>query len=296
MDRKGVVQTLKLPSAPYESPRFSPDGKRIVVGTDNGADAIVWIHDLAGASSPRRLTLDGRNRFPIWSADGQWIAFQSDREGDLGIFRQRADGSGTPERLTRAEQGELHVPNSWSPDGQRFLFSVAKGATFSLWTYSFSDRKAAPFGAVQSAVLPNAAFSPDGRWVAYESSDRTETRGRAVFVQPFPSTGERRHVAAGGMPLWSRDGQQLFFSEMTLATDLSVVSVTMRPNLTFGNPTHVPRIGRAAARGGPAAPRNWDIAADDYRQVGVVDPEETRPQIRVVINWFDELKARVPAK
>src|SRR5438128_2389339 len=105
------------------------------LGTDDGKEAIVWIHDLAGTSPTRRLTLEGRNRFPIWSADGQRVAFQSDREGDLGIFWQRADGSGTPERLTRPEQGESHVPNSWSPDGQRFLFSVAKGATFSLWTF-----------------------------------------------------------------------------------------------------------------------------------------------------------------
>ena len=81
IDRKGGVEALKLPSGPYEHPRVSPDGKRIAFGTDDGKEANVWIYDLSGATAMRRLTFGGRNRFPIWSADGQRVAFQSDREG-----------------------------------------------------------------------------------------------------------------------------------------------------------------------------------------------------------------------
>jgi serine/threonine-protein kinase len=289
-DRKGMVQTLKLPARPYESPRFSPDGRRVAVGTDDDKEAVVWIHELAGTSSPRRLTLGGRNRFPIWTADGERVAFQSDREGDLGIFWQRADGTGTPERLTRPQQGESHVPLSWSPDGERFLFSVSKGANFSLWTFSLMDRKAAPFGAVESSLLPNAVFSPDGRWVAYES--RTGF-SRGVFLQPFPSTGERYQISSGGFPIWSSDGKEIFFAEPA-STGLTVVSITTRPSPTFGNPTHVPRAGFFAARSENL--RNFDIAPDDNRQIGVVDAGETQPQIRVVLNWFEELRQRVRTK
>ena len=117
-----------------------------------------------------------------------------------------------------------------------------------------------------------------------------------MFVQPFPGTGEKHQIAVGGLPFWSRDGKQLFFGQSTSGTELSVVSITTRPNLAFGNPTRVPRIGSMATRGGTNSPRNWDIAADDNRQIGVVDPEETQPQIQVVLNWLEELKQRVPTR
>ena len=102
VDRKGMVDVLKLPPGTYDHPRASPDGKRIAFATDDGKDAAIWTYDLSGATSMRRLRFGGRNRFPIWSADGAQIAFQSDRDGDLGIFWQPADGAGTAERLTKA--------------------------------------------------------------------------------------------------------------------------------------------------------------------------------------------------
>src|SRR6516165_8233492 len=79
----------------------------------------------------------GSNRFPIWSADSQRVAFQSDREGDRGIFWQRSDGSGTAERLTKPEAGANHFPEAWSPKGDSFLFYVQdKNNQNSLWTFS----------------------------------------------------------------------------------------------------------------------------------------------------------------
>jgi len=167
IDRNGDAEPLKLPAGTYESPRVSPDGRHVAYATDDGKDAIVWIYELSGTSVPRRLTFGGRNRFPIWSADGQRIAFQSDRDGDLGIFWQRADGTGTAERLTKPDQGTAHVPEAWSPTGERFSFSLIKESDVSLWMFSLPDKKAAPFGEVRSADLLNSAFSPDGRWVAY---------------------------------------------------------------------------------------------------------------------------------
>jgi serine/threonine-protein kinase len=96
IDRKGTVEPLKLPPGAYDHPRVSPDGTRLVFATDDGKDAVVWIYELSGATAMRRLTFGGKNRFPIWSADGQHVAFQSDRDGDLGIFwrgRPRATDS-----------------------------------------------------------------------------------------------------------------------------------------------------------------------------------------------------------
>ena len=104
-DRKGAAELLKVPPRPYEHPRLSPDGKQIAFVIDDGKAATIWIYELSGASAVRRLTFDGQgnNRFPVWSADSQRVTFQSDREKDLGIFWQRADGAGAAERLVTAE-------------------------------------------------------------------------------------------------------------------------------------------------------------------------------------------------
>jgi serine/threonine-protein kinase len=298
IDRNGRVQPLNLQPGAYEYPRLSPDGKRIAFGTDDGKDAIVWIYDVAGASSARRLTLGGRNRVSVWSADGDRVAFQSDREGDLGLFWQRADGTTAAERLTKPDKDTAHVPESWSPDGKTLLFSVAKGSSYAVAALSLTDRTVTPFGGIQSPIPPAATFSPDGRWVAYSATAPGANFG-SLFVQPFPTTGATYPISKGGgfHPTWSPDGKELFYLAGVGAGQFVAVSVTTRP--TFGNPVSMPRLFVAR---GPAFERNYDITLDGKRFLGVVAAGQTASgapaasQIQVVLNWFEELKARVPTK
>jgi eukaryotic-like serine/threonine-protein kinase len=297
IDRNGEVQPLKLPSRPYELPRMSPDGKQVAFGTDDSGEANIWIYALAGTSSPRQLTLAGRNRFPIWTADGQRVAFQSDREGDLAVFRQPADGTTAAERLTKPEAGTAHVPRSWSPDGKTLLVGVVKEINFtkSLFSLSVQDRKTTTLVDAQSTLEPaDAMFSPDGRWVAY-------TSGPQLFVQPFPGTGAKYLIAAAGShPVWSRDGKELYFEQRGPRGQLNVVTVTTQPTFAFGNPVLV---ATGPLRFGFNVPeRQYDITPDGKRFVGAVDAglnEATAPgppQIQVVLHWFEELKARVSTK
>ena len=268
------------------------------MATDDGKEAIVWIYELGSTTSMRRLTFGGKNRFPIWSADGQWVAFQSDREGDLGIFWQRADGSGAAERLTKPDQGTSHVPESWSPRGDRFLFGVTKGLSVSPWTFSLQDKKATQFADVQSPLPINAAFSLDGRWVAYTSF---EGKALAIYVQPFPTTGAKYQVSkTNGVihPVWSRDGRELVSQPFV---QWVVQTITTQPSFAVGNPVPLPRGGAIANP--PTAQRNYDVTPDG-RILGVVAVGQTQPagstspqtQIQVVLNWFEELKSRVPTK
>ena len=164
-DRQGGTTPLKLSPGFYQSPRASPDGTRVAMASSDGRETFVGVYEITGTAALRRITFGGTNQFPVWSPDGKRLAFQSGREGDLAIFAQAADGTGTPERLTKPGAGEAHVPQSWL--GNVLLFDLVKGSDTSLWQLSLEDRKVAPFGGVRSSNETGATFSPDGRWVAY---------------------------------------------------------------------------------------------------------------------------------
>jgi eukaryotic-like serine/threonine-protein kinase len=294
-DRKGGAQAMNLPVAAYAYPRVSPDGKRLALEINDGKEVNIAVYELSGAASVRRLTFGGNNRFPIWSADGRRLAFQSDREGDLAVFWQAADG-GRADRLTRPEPGTAHVPESWHPRGDTFLFSVAKGPEVSLWRFSVPDRQATRFGDVRSASLPtNAVFSPDGRWVAYQRGEPEQAEG-TTFVEPYPPDGTKFQIARGGRPAWSREGTELFF--IPAPNRFMAAKVQTQPTFTFANPVDVPR-GFGVAD--PTNPRPYDVTSDG-RFIGVGTPSQTKsglpgpPEIHVVLNWYQELKRLVPIR
>jgi Tol biopolymer transport system component len=186
------------------------------------------------------------------------VVFQSDREGDFGMFSQLADGSGAAERLTKPEKGVAHVPDSWSPDGQTISFTEKKSDGDTVWTYSLRDKKATLFAAASGLLLGGSVFSPDGRWIAYQESNRPESRreissiiGR-VYVQPFPPGAapyQAPQDADTHHPLWSPDGKELFYSAGPSL--FGSMSVTTRPSVSFGSPA---RLGRALTRQLPAPP------------------------------------------
>ena len=296
IDRKGNVEPLKLPPLPYEVPRISPDGKQLAFGVDDGRAANIWIYALGGTSAPRQLTFSGKNRFPIWTPDGQRVAFQSDREGDAAVFWQRADGTTAAERVTRPESGAAHIPRSWSPDAKTLLIGATKNFTKSLLIFSLQDQKTVPLVEEQDSVAsPHAMFSPDGRWVAYSDGAAFQ-----LLVQPFPSTGTQYLIASGGRhPLWLPDGKGLYFSQLPLERGaLRFVSVTTQPTFALSNP--VPQPSGPLRSGVGVLERQFDITPDGTRFIAVVDATQNQdeapvaPQFHVVLNWFDELKQKVP--
>jgi Tol biopolymer transport system component len=237
---------LKLPSAAYQGPRVSPNGRSVAVATDDGREAIVWVYDVNTGSSIQRLTFGGKNRYPVWSADSEWVAFQSDRDGDIAVFRQRADGRGQPERLTKAEPGTQHVPYAWSPDGKTLLVGVAKNSRYSLWALKIHDRRFTACGAVEAEIPIQPVISPDGQWIAYQSN---ETGSNQLFVQPFPEGGAKYMVPAGRdnhHPAWSPDGKALTYIPSQGVSYL--VDVTTSPQFAFGTPRSIERAGRVEVR------------------------------------------------
>jgi Tol biopolymer transport system component len=299
-DRAGMVRRLGIPPGPYVLTRVSRDGTHLAVGSDNGKEADIWMYRLGGTGALQRLTLEGRNRFPIWSSDGSRVAFQSDRDGDQAIFAQGVDGTERAARLTKPGTGESHVPESWSPDGRHMLVSVVKGSEFSLWILSAADGVLAPFG-VTTQEPTDAVFSPDGRWVAYRSSRSSVAGLPGVFVQPFPPTGAAYPAPKVGIdfhPVWAQQGAALVYVPSAASVQLATVTVTAKGGVTFGAPVLSPATVTADRINSQR--RAYDILPDG-QFIGLVEaserdgsPAPASREIRVVLNWFEELKRLVP--
>lgn len=296
VDRDGSVEFLDLPPGPYVSPRASPDGVRLAVQIDNDRRSEIWVHDLSGKSNPRRLPQEGNNRVPIWTPDGRWITFASDREGVWSIYWQPADGSGAAELLVRGEKGSEYWPDSWSPDGAIFSFTDRKVARWDIWTFdSRTEEKSRFFPETSNDLTAGAHFSPDGRWVAYERTEGLGVSTTAVYVRPFPRTGVEQRITQppSGGPVWSPAGGGLFYHVGASAGGYETIrriAVSTNGAVTTGNERPLP--GELLVS--PSFHRNYDVMPDQ-RILLVTEGESTRPQINIVLNWFEELKQRVPA-
>jgi serine/threonine-protein kinase len=304
--RDGKLQRLDLPAQPYIFPRISPDGKQLAVQSYDGNEAFILIYNLRGGQPARRLTFGGQNLNPLWTPDGRRITFQSNREGDRSIFWQLADGTGTAERLSKPNALQEHRPEAWSPDGKTLAVSVIAPTGNRIFTLATDGTHAmTPFStAALSARF--AAFSPDGKWIAYASNELG--KGEEVFVQPFPPTGSKYQISTGGgrAPLWSADGKQLYYhgnaagGSANLGQRLVAVDVRTQPTFAVERSVTLPievNVGNSTLA------RNYDIMPDG-KQFVVTTPasvtsdsnvSSTR-QINVVLNWFTELQQRVPTR
>jgi Tol biopolymer transport system component len=300
--RDGGSRRLPLPPRPYHHPRISPDGSQLAVETEDAKESFISIYDLkGGGSEARRLTFGGHNRLPVWTPDGRWITFQSDREGDYSIFRQLADGTALAERLAKPLSGERYLPESWSPDGKTLTFAEippfdARVAALS----SGSSSTQRPLG--RDLPAEHSAFSPDGRWLAYVSTEIGDRR--EIFVQPFPShEGARYQVSTEGgtMPVWARDQKHLYYWA-NLTRQLVAVDVQTEPTFHAGTKVPLP-ISGIWSEVGIFSEANYDVLPDGTFIVITPTDRPTRgpsgpptQAINVVLNWQEELKQRVPMR
>jgi eukaryotic-like serine/threonine-protein kinase len=303
-DGKTDAVTLRIPPGAYAHPRVAPNGKAVAVGRIDGQQSDIWTYDLSSATEIRRLTFDRNSRHPVWSSDSRRVTFQSTRGSERGIFWQLADGTGAAEPLTTAGSGEEHIPQAWSRDGTRLLFSVGKDSTNELWVFTLAGKKTEPFGHVQSTESLSAGFSPDGRWVVYASTDRQGgliSPNRGVFVEPFPATGEKHQVPKTLIdfhPVWAPDGKSIFFVPGAVQPTMAV-SIVTHPSVAFGKPIELSRAPRPGLLSTDV--RGYDVLPDGrFISVSPASGEVTgsgfKPEVRVVLNWFEELKRLAPGR
>src|SRR5262249_52287955 len=159
------------------------------------------------------------NTNPLWTLDGLKIIFQSDREGDGGLFWQRADGSDSAERLTTPEKGILHIAEAASPGGKVIMVTAVPRESLTaggaIWALSLDGDRKLKLLIQQPTMrfLGHSVFSPDGHWLAYQSNPSLSQ----IYVEPFPPTGAQFQIASTGenRPLWSPDGKQIFYLSAT---------------------------------------------------------------------------------
>jgi Tol biopolymer transport system component len=283
--RDGREELVNAPMRPYRSPRLSPDGRRIAVAIDE-QQMHVWVYDVA-RQAMSRLTFEGSiNNNPVWTPDGQRITYVSTGRPDAGLFSQLADGSRAAERLC-CDQGSLGL-SSWSPDGQ-VLIAGGAGGGGDLYVYRLGERDTqilarTPFGE------GGPMFSPDGRWVAYASNESGRSE---IYVQMYPGPGGKWQISTDGgiEPMWNRNGRELFFRN---GNRMMAVAITAQPEFAAGRPT-VLFEGQYEAT--LVSNANYDVTPDGQRflMLKATGAQEDAPtQINVVLNWFEELKRRVP--
>jgi len=254
----------------------------------------IGIYNLSGTQARRRLTFGGHNTNPLWTRDGLRIIFQSDREGDAGLFWQRVDGSGSAQRLTTPEKGVAHVADSASRTENVITVNDSSGA---IWVLSLDDRKLKLLiPRPSTGYAGRAVFSPDGHWLAYQSSESNGTP--QIYMQPFPPNGSHYQITQTGVnvfPLWSPDGKEIFYLTAGGRVRINSVDVRTQPSIEFSEPVSLP-IEVNGDR------RPYDISPNGSQFIAMLPPDEAqsgdRPpsQINTVLNWFSELTKKVPVK
>lgn len=285
VSRKGTEQPIAAPERSFVRPRVSPDGHRLAVAiADSGTQ--IWIYDLA-RETLTRLTFNGNNSLDaVWTPDGKRIVFESGSPGNL--FWQPADGSGKAERLATSEHGQ--IPVSWSPDGQILAFvDLSPETGRDIWTLRLSDRKSQAF--LQTPFGEGApVFSPDGRWLVYESD---ESGRPEIYVQPYPGPGGKWQISTEGgtEPVWNPSGRELLYRQ---GNKMMAVDVATQPAFSAGKPRML--FEGQYAPSATSSSRNFDVSSDGQRFLMVKTLEQEQPisQINVVLNWFEELKEKVP--
>ena len=294
VNRKGT-QRRALPNLrpdAYRTLSLSHDKTRLALATDDD----VFIYDFADARLTKLTTHPKQDRAPLWTLDDQRIIFTSMRADYPELFSRLADGTGSDERVLTRGQGLLDLfATGWSPDGELLFSQVSP--TPGIQCAIFQAPIEHP---VDARVLVNydscnvaAAVSPNGHGIVYLSN---RTGPFEVMVAGYPGLGRRKGIATmGGIPIWSRDSSEVFFSSEDRRS-MVAVKVQFGTTINAGPPQKLFDIALPPLRG---AERLYDVDSDGQFFIIRSGQEEggaaTSTNLVLVENWLEELKRLVPA-
>jgi eukaryotic-like serine/threonine-protein kinase len=286
VDRKGVAEPATDTSRSYGYPSVSPDGRRMAFAIAEGANTDIWVLDL-DRGSLTRLTSDAAiDLRPTWTPDGERVTFGSNQAGPMDLYWTKADGSEPEKALLAAPLAQQ--PTSWSPDGRHLAYSEEDPNTgFDLWVLTLGGPRT-PF--LRTAFDERgASFSRDGRWLAYTSNESARDE---IYVRPFPGPGPKWQISTGGgsEPVWARNGEELFYRS---GDKMMAVAVSTTPPFQVQKP----RVLFEGEYARPDPMTSYDVTPDGRFVMVRGETQSSAPSpLHVVLNWFEELKARVPAE
>ncbi len=281
LDRDGEVVRQLGPPLNADRHRVSPDGRRIAISLRQPNHNDIWLVDVAGGTREHFTFESTEDETPVWSPDGQRIAYSSAWTGQSRhIYVKPVDGSSEPELIYTGDY-HLHLTD-WSPDGRWLTFYQLHPETGAdIWLVSADGEGQLVPVDTTTGSQSGAVFSPDGRWLAYTSD---ESGRYEVYAVSFPELSSKIQVSADGgdWPRWNGRGDELFYGSQD--GDITVRSVSTQ--------------GRSLSPGAPQTLFSttmeypeFDVTPDgQYFAVFAPNPDALAREIRVVLNWFEELK------
>jgi class 3 adenylate cyclase/Tol biopolymer transport system component len=277
----GNEEVLTYRSDYFGDCRISPDGTKLLLSNHNIGD--IHIFDLSRHTNTR-LTNDGGNYYGIWAPDSKSIFYNHTSQNTSKIYQINVSGSESPKEILRRDG--IIYPLDITSDGNILLYSEGNtGSVEHKFRFLNQERK-------ELLLMPNralqglASFSPEDNYLAYTSNESGQSE---VYIQPFPPDGERWTISSGGgeEPLWSPNGDKLYYRN---GNDWMEVPIVFEPSFSSGIPTllfHGPYIN---VRG-----YSYDIHPDGNRFLLIkpISQIRTSTRIKVVKNWFEEVKGLV---
>ena len=279
----------------YALIELSPDDKKVAV-TVGDPVGVIWIYDVVRKSRTRFTFGEGSSSSAIWSRDGKQIAYLEGNSTNAYVRKlivKAADGSGQAREILnlgsiQTLQEEL---DDWSPDGRYLLYdagTIGRDNGVDIWALPMSgDAKPFPFVSAPGDQ-GYAQFSPDGKWVAYASS---ETGQIEIYVVPFPWTGAKWQISASGgtRPRWRRDGKEILF-------EVPGSGKVMAAQVNSHGSNFEPGDVRLLFEGNNLPPNNagsqWSLTSDGQRLLAITTGETGSAPLTMIQNWTAELKKK----
>jgi serine/threonine protein kinase len=269
-----------LDIGPY---RLSPDARRLSIARVSGLGIDLWLMEVdRGVVS--RFTFESKSFGPVWSPDGRMIAY-GHLSAPLGLFIRTLNGAGGEQNLTQS--ANFQSPTDWSRDGRFLLFNGGDSTRQELWVLpltpdgrSTSSGQAKRYGGGQFDTR-NGRFSPDMRWVAYESEESGE---HEIYVDAFPEPRDKVQVSAKGgtRPAWGPSGRELFY----VSPDNKLMAVTLKVGADSLEPSAPRELFLLPILGEDVNP--YDVAPDGQRFL--IPGTQHQQPLTVIVNWPALLK------